>query len=172
MGKWCDGAPMTPRQPLAESGIFTVQGARSAIRNPPKARRCCNPPQSISRHACNATSPEAFEPGTSRARERTHNWSPKLPRGALCPVFRADSKSARESRPRGRDIANSQTPIRNPPIRSPRSPWLLARDRPMRSPFLLAEVPLASRSRCGSQPPGLDSIGCSAHRHVVNAWWR
>eukprot|EP00969_Alexandrium_andersonii_P231940 10242076-Alexandrium_andersonii.AAC.1 len=31
---------------------------------------------------------------------------------------------------RGREIANSQAPIRNPPIRNPRNPWLLASEKP------------------------------------------
>eukprot|EP00969_Alexandrium_andersonii_P000625 26813-Alexandrium_andersonii.AAC.1 len=33
---------------------------------------------------------------------------------------------------RGRDIANSRAPIRNPPIRNPRNPWRLAREEPGR----------------------------------------
>eukprot|EP00969_Alexandrium_andersonii_P116156 5136439-Alexandrium_andersonii.AAC.1 len=48
----------------AQYGIFTSLGAQSAIRNPPKARRCCNPPQSAIRHVENAKSRQAFEPGT------------------------------------------------------------------------------------------------------------
>eukprot|EP00969_Alexandrium_andersonii_P040376 1770142-Alexandrium_andersonii.AAC.1 len=31
---------------------------------------------------------------------------------------------------RGREIANSRTPIRNPPIPNPRNPLLLERERP------------------------------------------
>eukprot|EP00969_Alexandrium_andersonii_P271457 11997806-Alexandrium_andersonii.AAC.1 len=31
--------------------IFTSQGVQSAIRHPPKALQCCNPPQSEIRHA-------------------------------------------------------------------------------------------------------------------------
>eukprot|EP00969_Alexandrium_andersonii_P095931 4236385-Alexandrium_andersonii.AAC.1 len=44
------------------SGIFTLRGAQSAIRNPPNARRYCNPPQSANCPAENATSLQAFEP--------------------------------------------------------------------------------------------------------------
>eukprot|EP00969_Alexandrium_andersonii_P313264 13840838-Alexandrium_andersonii.AAC.1 len=53
---------------------------------------------------------------------------PKLPRGALGTVLRADSESADETGDRGgpsREIANLQAPIRNP-----RNPWLLAREKP------------------------------------------
>eukprot|EP00969_Alexandrium_andersonii_P145907 6453451-Alexandrium_andersonii.AAC.1 len=35
----------------SESGTFTCQGAQSAIRNPLKARQCCDPPRSAIRHA-------------------------------------------------------------------------------------------------------------------------
>eukprot|EP00969_Alexandrium_andersonii_P329027 14538518-Alexandrium_andersonii.AAC.1 len=31
---------------------------------------------------------------------------------------------------RGREIAKQRTPIRNPPIRNPSDPWLLAREKP------------------------------------------
>eukprot|EP00969_Alexandrium_andersonii_P372563 15482007-Alexandrium_andersonii.AAC.1 len=50
-------------------GICTSQGAQSAIRNPPKAHQCCNPPKSAIRHAYNANSLQAFGPGTARAQE-------------------------------------------------------------------------------------------------------
>eukprot|EP00969_Alexandrium_andersonii_P310736 13730739-Alexandrium_andersonii.AAC.1 len=30
-----------------DSGIFTWQGAHNVIRYSPKARQCCNPPQSV-----------------------------------------------------------------------------------------------------------------------------
>eukprot|EP00969_Alexandrium_andersonii_P063232 2784318-Alexandrium_andersonii.AAC.1 len=43
---------------------------RSAIRNPPNARQCWNPPQSAIRHAENAESRQAFEPGTAQAQFR------------------------------------------------------------------------------------------------------
>eukprot|EP00969_Alexandrium_andersonii_P231114 10207456-Alexandrium_andersonii.AAC.1 len=54
------------------------------------------------------------------------SWSPKLPRGAFCAAFRADPESADGSGPRGvrgHEIW-SQAPIRNPPLRNPRNPWL------------------------------------------------
>eukprot|EP00969_Alexandrium_andersonii_P156107 6901870-Alexandrium_andersonii.AAC.1 len=35
------------------SGIFILQDAKSALRNPPKARPSCNPPQSAIRHVQN-----------------------------------------------------------------------------------------------------------------------
>eukprot|EP00969_Alexandrium_andersonii_P338564 14963102-Alexandrium_andersonii.AAC.1 len=35
----------------------------------------------------------AFEAETVRAQERPRNRSPKLPRGAFCAVFRADSET-------------------------------------------------------------------------------
>eukprot|EP00969_Alexandrium_andersonii_P349450 15431042-Alexandrium_andersonii.AAC.1 len=69
---------------VALPGIFTPQGVRSAIRNPPNACQCCNPPQSAMRPAENTTSRQAFEPGTARAQERPRNRSPKLPMCALC----------------------------------------------------------------------------------------
>eukprot|EP00969_Alexandrium_andersonii_P154920 6848949-Alexandrium_andersonii.AAC.1 len=60
--------------------ILTSRGAQCAIRNPRKARPCCNPPQSAIRHAKNATSPEAFESGIAPTQERPQNGSRKLPR--------------------------------------------------------------------------------------------
>eukprot|EP00969_Alexandrium_andersonii_P348545 15412021-Alexandrium_andersonii.AAC.1 len=62
------------------SGIFTSQGAQSAIRNPRKDRQRCNPPQSAIHHGEHAKSLQAFERGTARAQKRPQNWSPKLPR--------------------------------------------------------------------------------------------
>eukprot|EP00969_Alexandrium_andersonii_P019368 845625-Alexandrium_andersonii.AAC.1 len=61
-----------------------LQGAQSAIRNPPTARRCCNPPP-IRNPPCGkhniASGVRTWNcAGTSAA----SNWSPKLPRGALC----------------------------------------------------------------------------------------
>eukprot|EP00969_Alexandrium_andersonii_P171395 7576757-Alexandrium_andersonii.AAC.1 len=41
---------------------------------------------------------------------------------------------------RGRKIATSQAPVRNPPIRNPRNPWLLER-----------EMPVGHRSRARAQ---------------------
>eukprot|EP00969_Alexandrium_andersonii_P363762 15462614-Alexandrium_andersonii.AAC.1 len=35
----------------SDSGILASQDAQSAIRNPPNARQCCNPPQSAIRHS-------------------------------------------------------------------------------------------------------------------------
>eukprot|EP00969_Alexandrium_andersonii_P298821 13209698-Alexandrium_andersonii.AAC.1 len=35
----------------ARTRIFTLQGAQSSIRSPPKARQCCKPPQTAIRHA-------------------------------------------------------------------------------------------------------------------------
>eukprot|EP00969_Alexandrium_andersonii_P117549 5200250-Alexandrium_andersonii.AAC.1 len=58
--------------------------ARGPKCNPPKARQCCNPPQSAIRPAYNATSLEALEPGTMRAQERPQNCPPKLTRDAFC----------------------------------------------------------------------------------------
>eukprot|EP00969_Alexandrium_andersonii_P220216 9725851-Alexandrium_andersonii.AAC.1 len=74
-----------------------MEGAQSAIRNPPNAFQHCNPPQSAIRHAENTKSLQALEPGTARAQERPQNWPPTLPRGAFCAVSRADSESADES---------------------------------------------------------------------------
>eukprot|EP00969_Alexandrium_andersonii_P013393 584844-Alexandrium_andersonii.AAC.1 len=55
------------RSDFAFPGVCTWQGAQNAILNPPKARHCCNPPQSAIRHADHATSPQALEPGTALA---------------------------------------------------------------------------------------------------------
>eukprot|EP00969_Alexandrium_andersonii_P261529 11562059-Alexandrium_andersonii.AAC.1 len=72
-----------------------MRGGQNAIRNPPNARQCCNPPQSAIRPAECAKSLQAFEPGTARAQERPQNWAPKLPRGALCAISHAYSESAK-----------------------------------------------------------------------------
>eukprot|EP00969_Alexandrium_andersonii_P250501 11070980-Alexandrium_andersonii.AAC.1 len=34
-----------------------------------------------------------FEPGAAQLQKRPRSWSPKLPRGALCAVARADSEA-------------------------------------------------------------------------------
>eukprot|EP00969_Alexandrium_andersonii_P101866 4495995-Alexandrium_andersonii.AAC.1 len=44
------------------TGIFTLQGVQSVIRDPPSARQCCNQPQSAISHTKNAKSPQAFKP--------------------------------------------------------------------------------------------------------------
>eukprot|EP00969_Alexandrium_andersonii_P120193 5313730-Alexandrium_andersonii.AAC.1 len=41
-------------------GTFTLQGAQSVVRNPPKVHPCCNPPQFAIRHTLTATSLHAF----------------------------------------------------------------------------------------------------------------
>eukprot|EP00969_Alexandrium_andersonii_P366768 15469230-Alexandrium_andersonii.AAC.1 len=46
----------------------------------------------------NAKLRQAFRARTAQAREQPQKWSPKLPRGAFCVMFRADSESADESR--------------------------------------------------------------------------
>eukprot|EP00969_Alexandrium_andersonii_P034166 1494246-Alexandrium_andersonii.AAC.1 len=50
-----------------------LERAQSAIRNPPNARQGRNPPQSAIRHAQNAKSLRALEPGTAQAQERPQN---------------------------------------------------------------------------------------------------
>eukprot|EP00969_Alexandrium_andersonii_P064627 2846161-Alexandrium_andersonii.AAC.1 len=62
--------------------IFIRPGAQRAIRDPLKAHQRCNPPHSAIRPVQDATSRQAFEPGTARAQERPRNGSPELPRGA------------------------------------------------------------------------------------------
>eukprot|EP00969_Alexandrium_andersonii_P190439 8413107-Alexandrium_andersonii.AAC.1 len=57
-----------------------MQGAQSALRNPPKARQGSNPPQSAIRPAEHAKSLQAFEPGTARAQERPY-IGPRSSRG-------------------------------------------------------------------------------------------
>eukprot|EP00969_Alexandrium_andersonii_P331470 14650231-Alexandrium_andersonii.AAC.1 len=54
-----------------------------------------------------AKSLQAFGPGTARAQDRPRNWSLKLP-----------PANAGLEGVQGREIANSQAPIRNPPIRA------------------------------------------------------
>eukprot|EP00969_Alexandrium_andersonii_P124893 5520234-Alexandrium_andersonii.AAC.1 len=49
-------APVKLPHAAAPSSIFTLQGAQSAICNPPKAGQCCTPPRSAIRHASHATS--------------------------------------------------------------------------------------------------------------------
>eukprot|EP00969_Alexandrium_andersonii_P358196 15450491-Alexandrium_andersonii.AAC.1 len=48
---------------------------------------------------------------------------------------------------RDREIANSQAPIRNPPVRNPRNPWLLGREKPASA----AGAP--THERCNWTPP-------------------
>eukprot|EP00969_Alexandrium_andersonii_P138536 6126613-Alexandrium_andersonii.AAC.1 len=50
--------------PLAKRGIFTLQGARSAIRNLLKTCQCCNPLQSAICHAEHAKPLQALGAGT------------------------------------------------------------------------------------------------------------
>eukprot|EP00969_Alexandrium_andersonii_P265154 11718420-Alexandrium_andersonii.AAC.1 len=45
---------------MTETGIFTLQGAQSAIHNPPKARQGSNPPQCATRPAGHAQSLQAL----------------------------------------------------------------------------------------------------------------
>eukprot|EP00969_Alexandrium_andersonii_P300359 13279225-Alexandrium_andersonii.AAC.1 len=56
---------------------------QSAIRNPPKAIQCRNPPQSAIRPADNAKSLQAFEPGTVRSQEKASNLVPEAPEGCV-----------------------------------------------------------------------------------------
>eukprot|EP00969_Alexandrium_andersonii_P304300 13451027-Alexandrium_andersonii.AAC.1 len=72
---------------MAETGIFTLRGAQRAIRKPPNSRQCCNPSQFAICPAENATSLQAFEPGTARAQER-HQIGPESCRGVhSAPLF-------------------------------------------------------------------------------------
>eukprot|EP00969_Alexandrium_andersonii_P268281 11855222-Alexandrium_andersonii.AAC.1 len=60
---------------------------------PNSHRYIASPPQSALRHACNAESLQALEPGAVRAQEWPRHGSPKLPRGALRAALRAYPES-------------------------------------------------------------------------------
>eukprot|EP00969_Alexandrium_andersonii_P333927 14757580-Alexandrium_andersonii.AAC.1 len=64
----------------------------------------------------------AFEPGTARAQERPQNGSFKLPTGTFSAMSRAESESAHKRGAWGvqsHEFAQSQAPIRTPPILNP-----------------------------------------------------
>eukprot|EP00969_Alexandrium_andersonii_P224394 9910340-Alexandrium_andersonii.AAC.1 len=109
-------------------------------------------------------------------RRRPQNWRPKLPRGAFCAVFRADSDSADEicdrrgSRSQHREATSS-----NPQSSKPQSAQAFALSA--REPRNNCTARQGARNpACDRQPPGplRAQIGCGPARrdaHLLVARW-